>query len=71
MGYDAKRLPNGHLLVPMRAGGPGGLIGHGMVEIGPDLGHPLHRACLRYALTQPQGGSCRHENLAEPSGRVT
>ncbi len=35
---EPKRLKNGNLLVPMTARGPGGLIGDGMVEIGPD--HP-------------------------------
>ena len=29
-------LPNGRLLIPRRAEGPGGLIGDGMVEIGPE-----------------------------------
>jgi hypothetical protein len=29
----AYKLPNGNLLVPMRAEGPGGLHGAGMVEV--------------------------------------
>lgn len=33
---DPKKLPNGKLLVPRRAEGPGGMIGDGLVEIGPD-----------------------------------
>jgi hypothetical protein len=32
---DAYRLPNGNLLVPRRAEA-GGVVGDGMVEIGPD-----------------------------------
>jgi hypothetical protein len=32
----AQVLPNGRLLVPFRAEGPNGLIGDGMVEIGPE-----------------------------------
>lgn len=31
----------GALIVPMRAEGPGGILGDGMVEIGPD--HPQYR----------------------------
>jgi hypothetical protein len=30
------RLPNGNLRVPMRAEGPGGLVGDAALEIGPD-----------------------------------
>jgi hypothetical protein len=37
---NVKRLPNGNLLVPMRAEGPNGIIGDGAVEIGPD--HPSY-----------------------------
>jgi len=33
---EAKKLPNGKLLVPRRAEGPGGIVGDGMDEIGPD-----------------------------------
>jgi hypothetical protein len=33
---DPKELPTGHLLVPARAVGPGGTIGDGIREIGPD-----------------------------------
>jgi hypothetical protein len=33
---DPRELPNGHLLVPPRAEGPGGIIVDGMREIGPD-----------------------------------
>jgi len=33
---NARRLPNGNLLIPRRAEGPDGLIGEGMDEIGPD-----------------------------------
>lgn len=32
------RLPNGNLQVPARAEGPGGIIGDGLIEIGPT--HP-------------------------------
>jgi len=31
-----KRLPDGKLIVPCRAEGDGGVVGDGMVEIGPD-----------------------------------
>lgn len=31
-----ERLPDGRLLVPMRAEGPGGIVGDGLVAIGPD-----------------------------------
>lgn len=41
------RLENGHLLVPMRAEGAGGLVGDGMVEIGPD--HPDFDVWDRFA----------------------
>ena len=33
-----ERLLDGRLLVPMRAEGPGGMVGDGRVAIGPD--HP-------------------------------
>lgn len=32
----ARRLPDGRLRVPVRAEGPGGIVGDGMAEIGPD-----------------------------------
>jgi len=33
---EARRLDNGNLLAPMRTENPGGIIGAGVVEIGPD-----------------------------------
>ena len=38
----AERLPDGRLLIPMRAESDDGRIGDALVEIGPD--HPLFRA---------------------------
>ncbi|GAA4565617.1 hypothetical protein GCM10023176_14130 [Micromonospora coerulea] len=35
-----ERLPNGNLRVLMRAEGPGGIIGDGVAEIGPE--HPAY-----------------------------
>ena len=34
-----ERLPNGNLLVPMRAEGEDGLVGDSVVEIGPEHPH--------------------------------
>lgn len=33
---QAERLPNGKILAPKRAEGANGLVGDGMLEIGPD-----------------------------------
>lgn len=41
-----ERLPDGRLLVPMRAEGPGGVVGDGLVAIGPD--HPDFRTWSAY-----------------------
>lgn len=41
-----ERLPDGRLLVPMRAEGPGGIVGDGLVAIGPD--HPDFQAWSDY-----------------------
>ncbi len=46
-----EKLPNGNLLVPMRAEGPDGLIGDGLVEIGPD--HPDYKEWLPWAEPSP------------------
>lgn len=51
-----ERLPDGRLLVPMRAEGPGGVIGDGLVAIGPD--HPDFQAWERL-LDRP--GAAEHK----------
>lgn len=38
MTFRGERLPDGRLRVPMRAEGPDGMVGDGVVTIGPD--HP-------------------------------
>lgn len=45
---NAYRLPDDRLLIPRRAEGPDGLIGDGMVEIGPD--DPEYEAWLPFAV---------------------
>ena len=40
----ARRLDNGNLLVPVRAEGPGSVLGDGMFEIQPD--HPDYERWL-------------------------
>ncbi len=41
-----EKLPNGNLLVPRRAEGPGGIIGDGVEEIGPD--HPAYEGWIAW-----------------------
>jgi hypothetical protein len=45
-------LPNGNMLVPLRAEGPGGIIGDGLIEVGPS--NPEFDAWLKWAVEAPQ-----------------
>ena len=56
----ARRLRNGSLLVPMRAEGPNGLIGDGMVEIEPD--RPDFERWLRDAIPPEPPDSADEEH---------
>lgn len=51
---NEKRNPDGTITVPMRAEGPDGLIGDGMVDIGPD--HPDFAAWDAWLKQHEQGG---------------
>jgi hypothetical protein len=63
-----EKLPNGNLIVPCRAEGPGGIIGDGVEEIGPD--HPDYESwiawlrreqlhCVKTPALKPPAGLCK------------
>lgn len=62
---QAQRLENGNLLIPKRAEGPDGLLGDGMVEIGPD--HPDYQEWLAEVRQWEQ--EQKPGNKAEEDGR--
>ena len=69
----ATRLPNGNLLVPMRAESDDGtLVGHGMVEIGPE--HPEYAAWAERAVEEQPTGAlpphCGHVILDDEGRQV-
>lgn len=49
---NATRNPDGTITIPKRAEGPGGIIGDGMVTIGPD--DPDYEAWDRWLKSQNQ-----------------
>lgn len=61
---DAIRLPNGNLLVPLRAEGPDGIIGDTQAEVGP--GDPEYVRWMDYYQRVGRQPLVKHRN-----GRVT
>lgn len=65
---QAYKLDNGNLLIPRRAEGEGGLLGDGMVEVGPD--DPDYKGWVEWYAKRGEEPPPlpKHEDNADASG---